>query len=353
MKKGFVIGLAMGLTLAGVSVALASSQIQAILNDQIKLSINGEIKQMSDATTGQREYPLTYKDRTYIPLRSVATLLGMNVDYDEITNTALINSPKDVNIKIGDTIDFNDCSAIEEITGDEVMHYYIVTINNVKYLVDANRNILLKQGEEANLVFDLDNSDYAYYFESIKSKDAIYYVLDYEWQGMGFHRAVYTSSLKKITDDSLKYVNIDESGNLVCVSEFFNPEIKYTRYLREATKDRVVKYNQNGGYIYGSDYYHSIEYTDGNYIIFIDENKKVKVFDIIKNETIEVATHTGNRNDLNGDYECRIFKNEKNSDIIDIWWPLDYDNEARATKNVTYHFNIKTHEVTEEFGYGR
>ena len=54
--------------------------IQALLNDQISLKINGEIKTMSDATTGEREYPITYKDRTYIPLRSVATLLGMNVD---------------------------------------------------------------------------------------------------------------------------------------------------------------------------------------------------------------------------------------------------------------------------------
>lgn len=47
---------------------------------------------MSDATTGEREYPITYKNRTYIPLRSVATLLGMNVDYDDVTKTAIVNS---------------------------------------------------------------------------------------------------------------------------------------------------------------------------------------------------------------------------------------------------------------------
>lgn len=353
MKRGFVIGLATGLTIAGASLVFANSQIQAILNDQINLKINGEIKTMSDATTGEREYPLTYKDRTYIPLRSVATLLGMDVDYDNITNTAIINSRKDANIEIGKTIDFNACSAIEEITGDNVMHYYIVTFNNVKYLTDANRNILLKQGEEADLVFDFDNSDYAYYFTSIKSKNAMYYVLDYEWQGVGFHRAVYTSSLEKIKEERLKAVNVDESGNLVCVSEFFNPEIKYTHYLREATKDRVVKYNQNGDYIYGSDYYHSIEYADGNYIVIIDENKKVKVFDINKNETIEIATHTGEINSETGEYRCRVYKNKNNSDIIDIWWPIGYDNEARSSTNVTYHFNTKTHEVTNEFGYGR
>lgn len=54
--------------------------------------INGEIKTMSDATTGEREYPITYKNRTYIPLHSAATLLGMNVDYDDTTKTAIVNS---------------------------------------------------------------------------------------------------------------------------------------------------------------------------------------------------------------------------------------------------------------------
>ena len=92
MKKGFIIGLTTGVVLTGASLVLANSQIQAILNDQISLKINGEVKIMSDATTGQREYPITYKDRTYIPLRSVATLLGMEVDYDDVTKTAIINS---------------------------------------------------------------------------------------------------------------------------------------------------------------------------------------------------------------------------------------------------------------------
>lgn len=39
MKKSFVIGLATGLTVAGASLVLANSQIQAIINDQIKVTL--------------------------------------------------------------------------------------------------------------------------------------------------------------------------------------------------------------------------------------------------------------------------------------------------------------------------
>ena len=145
MKKGFIIGLATGLTIAGASFVLANSQIQAILNDQINLKINGEIKTMSDATTGEREYPLTYKDRTYIPLRSVATLLGMNVDYDDTTKTAIVNS------KEYDNSEANENLNKELIASGNKGAYYIAMYNKVNCLVDSNGNILLKAGQETNL----------------------------------------------------------------------------------------------------------------------------------------------------------------------------------------------------------
>ena len=37
MKKGLIIGFAAGLTVAGASLVFANSQIQAILNDGIKV----------------------------------------------------------------------------------------------------------------------------------------------------------------------------------------------------------------------------------------------------------------------------------------------------------------------------
>ena len=88
MKKGFVLGLATGVVLTGASLVLANSQIQAILNDQIKVTLNGQVQEFRDETTN----PITYKDRTYLPLRTIANLVGVNVDYDASSNTAILKT---------------------------------------------------------------------------------------------------------------------------------------------------------------------------------------------------------------------------------------------------------------------
>lgn len=92
MKKGFIIGLATGLTVAGASLVLANSQIQAILNNQIKVTLNGQVQEFKDETTNETQYPITYKDRTYLPLRTVANLVGVDVGYDANSNTAILES---------------------------------------------------------------------------------------------------------------------------------------------------------------------------------------------------------------------------------------------------------------------
>lgn len=92
MKKSFIIGLATGLTVAGASLVLANSQIQAILNDQIKVTLNGQVQEFKDETTNETQYPITYHDRTYLPLRTVANLVGVDVDYDANTNTAILDN---------------------------------------------------------------------------------------------------------------------------------------------------------------------------------------------------------------------------------------------------------------------
>lgn len=100
MKKGFILGLATGLTVAGASLVLANSQIQAILNDQIKVTLNGQVQEFKDETTNETQYPITYKDRTYLPLRAVANLVGVDVDYDVGSNTAILKSDKDTTNKM-------------------------------------------------------------------------------------------------------------------------------------------------------------------------------------------------------------------------------------------------------------
>ncbi len=96
MKNFFKNAAKVGLGIViGASMTAFATQLltNVYLNDGIRISINGVVQDLRDATTGEKEYPLTYKNRTYIPLRSVATLLGFNVGYVEATNTATVDSP--------------------------------------------------------------------------------------------------------------------------------------------------------------------------------------------------------------------------------------------------------------------
>ncbi len=96
MKRIFsdALKVAVGIVVGSTMTVFAAQLISNVyLNQELKISINGKVQTLTDATTGAREYPLTYRDRTYLPLRSIATLLGYRVGYDATTNTATVDSP--------------------------------------------------------------------------------------------------------------------------------------------------------------------------------------------------------------------------------------------------------------------
>ena len=71
MKNGnfkLIGGLLAGMLIGGVTVVGASQAIQALQNTEIKVSLNGQIQEFKDETTGETQYPITYHDRTYLPL---------------------------------------------------------------------------------------------------------------------------------------------------------------------------------------------------------------------------------------------------------------------------------------------
>ena len=87
-----ILGTVAGIMIGGLTVVGANQAIQAIQNTEIKVSLNGQIQEFKDETTGEVQYPITYHDRTYLPLRNVAQLAGLNVDYNQASNTAILNS---------------------------------------------------------------------------------------------------------------------------------------------------------------------------------------------------------------------------------------------------------------------
>ena len=92
MKKILFVIALISVVLLCLAIAGANQEIRAIQNDQIKVSLNGAIQEFKDETTGERQFPITYNDRTYLPLRNVAKLAGLNVDYDANTKTAVLNN---------------------------------------------------------------------------------------------------------------------------------------------------------------------------------------------------------------------------------------------------------------------
>lgn len=87
MKK-FVIGLITGIVLSVAITSAADSiweKIDVLRND-ISVVVDGN-KIKSDN--------FLYNDTTYLPLRAISEALGKEVTYDEETNTANIQTPKD------------------------------------------------------------------------------------------------------------------------------------------------------------------------------------------------------------------------------------------------------------------
>lgn len=77
-----------GITI-GASAANGLQEIKAYLNANITVKLNGEAQTLLDAN-GTRVYPITYNGSTYLPVRAVAGLVGLSVDWDQATQTVLL-----------------------------------------------------------------------------------------------------------------------------------------------------------------------------------------------------------------------------------------------------------------------
>lgn len=62
------------------------------LNSDISVVINGTVFNAKDPQDGSTYVPMTYKGRTYLPLRAVAEAVGLPIDYDANTKTAYLGT---------------------------------------------------------------------------------------------------------------------------------------------------------------------------------------------------------------------------------------------------------------------
>ena len=83
-----VLALLIGIS-TGAAAAGQLEEIRAYLNRGITIRLDGVEQTMYDAN-GKVVYPITYNGTTYVPLRGVSTMLGIDVEWDGSTKTVLL-----------------------------------------------------------------------------------------------------------------------------------------------------------------------------------------------------------------------------------------------------------------------
>lgn len=89
MNKRLVAAVAMMAVFVTSSAAATAYQRSITASYDIKLEINGNNTELTDAN-GKKVEPFTYNGTTYVPIRAVAENMGSYVGYDANTKTAIV-----------------------------------------------------------------------------------------------------------------------------------------------------------------------------------------------------------------------------------------------------------------------
>ena len=180
-------GLLACMLICGVTIVGANQAIQAIQNTEIKVNLNGQVQSFKDETTGETQYPITYHDRTYLPLRNVAQIAGLKVDYDNNTKTAILESQTNSN----------------EYRGDNVEGKYFWNYDSLKgheeeiYLISSDNGDIIKENTHNNMAASVIKR----YPENWILQIIVANQLEYDGDGAGW----YYKKSNYDFDDLLKY----------------------------------------------------------------------------------------------------------------------------------------------------
>ncbi len=142
--------------LGSMTIVFANQAIQAMQNTEIKVNLNGKTQEFKDEITNEKQYPITYNNRTYLPLRNIAELLGVNVDYDSETKTAFLKSNANViypseDLLVQEKIRYKIANELEQENPD----YY-----NNNYFELAARADVNNDGKSEYILIVLPNGEY-------------------------------------------------------------------------------------------------------------------------------------------------------------------------------------------------
>lgn len=86
------LALACGL-IVGASATSALQTVSAYLRPDVSIKCDGEVQPAMKDAQGNTVYPLTYNGSTYVPIRAISNILGVQVDWDGASKTVLLGDP--------------------------------------------------------------------------------------------------------------------------------------------------------------------------------------------------------------------------------------------------------------------
>jgi hypothetical protein len=158
--KQFIAGILVGIIL-GIGTVFADTQTIEVFFNNIQVSINGEVLELKDAT-GKAVQPFIYAGSTYLPVRAVAEALGMEVKFNETTNTVEMASMIETELNTDMQFDFGE--EIEMLPEEPIKYTpdgIEARLYNGKYTVSLNRFKLKYKDTEYKLSPSSDRNGYS------------------------------------------------------------------------------------------------------------------------------------------------------------------------------------------------
>ncbi|MGE5328957.1 MAG: DUF5050 domain-containing protein [Deltaproteobacteria bacterium] len=131
-SKWLMLILIVSLSINGIVFAQSSVRaIKAYINDQVKMTFNGEFFKPTDED-GTFLNPIIYNNRSYLPVRAIAEKAGLIIGYDKDTNTISISTESDSNNENNDNLTIDDILANENHAQSGDWIYYQNTEDGYK-----------------------------------------------------------------------------------------------------------------------------------------------------------------------------------------------------------------------------
>ena len=174
--KSVLIGLLIGIIVSGTSVLALTGAVQKTLDyNNIKIVLNGQEPIPTNAN-GEYVEPFTIEGTTYLPVRAIASALGLEVDWDESTATVSLSENAD--------------DPTEEIPVEETPAEEVVTTTLGNTLLEAFRKMI--NIAEPTQGGNLTNAEVAALKHLYGMGDAnAHQVLVQRYAGIAFKHAVY------------------------------------------------------------------------------------------------------------------------------------------------------------------